>query len=307
MWSDNYNLASPGLIINADDLGIHPAINEGILSAYKHGVLTSATMLVTTPYLEQTVLECVRPTGLPVGLHLSLTLGKAISPPSQVPDLVNVNGEFKLNASEFFSLRGGNSSLTYRLLPQIRLELDAQLSLASDYGINATHADSHQHVHMAPAIFQLVEELLPNYGIRRLRLCRESITFKIARNSLIQAVKRNNLAKLAALWLCDKQNKPRLATTDRFFGVFQSGAMTKSAFIAILDSIGRHESVEIGLHPGFPAKSFDFADNLRPAFKTFIGSMARQIEHDLLVAGDVHELITSRGYALRDFDGRRKC
>ena len=38
----------PGLIVNADDLGIHPSINAGIISAYRRGILTSCTMLMTT-------------------------------------------------------------------------------------------------------------------------------------------------------------------------------------------------------------------------------------------------------------------
>ena len=51
----------PGLIINADDLGIHPAINAGILSAYEQGIVSSATLLVTTPYLVETIEKIVRP------------------------------------------------------------------------------------------------------------------------------------------------------------------------------------------------------------------------------------------------------
>ena len=46
---------APGIIINADDLGIHPSINAGILSAYRNGILTSSTMLVTTDFLEETL------------------------------------------------------------------------------------------------------------------------------------------------------------------------------------------------------------------------------------------------------------
>ncbi len=45
----------PGLIVNADDLGIHPNINAGIVSAYRRGILTSCTMLMTTAYFDQTI------------------------------------------------------------------------------------------------------------------------------------------------------------------------------------------------------------------------------------------------------------
>src|SRR3989442_15022965 len=75
-----------GLIINADDLAIHPQIDAGILKAYREGVLTSASMLVTTPFLQQAV-RVVRDTELPVGIHLSLTMGKALAQPRLIPDL----------------------------------------------------------------------------------------------------------------------------------------------------------------------------------------------------------------------------
>src|SRR5258708_19760601 len=78
----------PGLIVNADDLGIHPSINAGILSAFRNGILSSCTMLMTTPYLEETVRDYVRPATLPIGIHLSLTLATPVAPWTQVPDLI---------------------------------------------------------------------------------------------------------------------------------------------------------------------------------------------------------------------------
>src|SRR6266508_1933159 len=73
---------SAGLIVNADDLAIHPDSNSGILSAYR----------------ERTVRDFVRPALLPIGIHLSLTLGKAAAPGDQVPGLVDEQGNLKLSA-----------------------------------------------------------------------------------------------------------------------------------------------------------------------------------------------------------------
>src|SRR5262245_1064859 len=151
-----------GLIINADDLGIHPNIDAGILSAYRHGLLTSCTMLVTTPYFEQTVRDFVRPAALPIGIHLSLTLGKAAAPLGEVPDLVDAAGNLKLSAGRLIA---SNLSRTPELVAQVRREIEAQLGRARDCGLRPTHADSHQHVHMNPTIFTMLEEVLLRYGI----------------------------------------------------------------------------------------------------------------------------------------------
>jgi predicted glycoside hydrolase/deacetylase ChbG (UPF0249 family) len=43
-----------GLIVNADDLGIHRSINNGIFSAHRCGIVASA-MLITTPHLAETI------------------------------------------------------------------------------------------------------------------------------------------------------------------------------------------------------------------------------------------------------------
>ena len=56
-------------------------------------VVCRRTMLMTTAYLEETVRDCVRPAVLPIGIHLSLTLGKAVASAAQVPDLVDEAGQ----------------------------------------------------------------------------------------------------------------------------------------------------------------------------------------------------------------------
>src|SRR5208282_155503 len=100
---------SPGVIVNADDLGIHPNINAGILSAYRNGIVTSATMLMTTPYLDETVRQ-VRAGTLPVGIHLSLTLGTAVAEQRDVPDLVDEHNTFKWSSRQLllYSFVGEN-------------------------------------------------------------------------------------------------------------------------------------------------------------------------------------------------------
>lgn len=162
----------PGVIVNADDLAIHPDISAGIMSAYRHGIVSSTSLLVTTPYLERTIGDCVRPTGIPVGIHLSLTYGRAIAPAGDVPDLIDQAGNLKLSPLRLLlglPARVPNA----RVLEQIRREFKAQLSLAKDYGLTPTHVDSHQHVHMNPIIFDLVQDLAPFFGVHAIRLARE--------------------------------------------------------------------------------------------------------------------------------------
>jgi chitin disaccharide deacetylase len=295
---------TPGLIINADDLGIHPSINAGILSAYRNGILTSCTMLMTTPYLKETVHNFVRPAALPIGIHLSLTLGRAVAGHNQIPGLVDERGEFKLSAGRLicssFASEGGR-----RLLREITYEFEAQLALARDMGLRPTHADSHQHVHMNPAIFAALEEILPRYGVDRLRYGREPFPAFIFGTDLTALTKRFNLAKWALLRGRSQQIQPRLVTNEDFFGILYSGAMTKSGLMAAAARAATARSTEICIHPGFPAPGGE-AFYSRSGYNDFISSSARQIEHDILLDEDLVDLLRRRGLALRAFDGRPK-
>lgn len=292
----------PGLIINADDLGVHPNTNAGIASAYRNGVLTSSTMLMTTPYLEQTVREVVRPALLPIGIHLCLTQGKAVAPARDIPDLVDERGNLALSAGRLICARLGQRDA---LLAQIRREFDCQLALARDWGLTPTHADSHQHVHMNPAIFSIVESLLPRYGIHRLRLSREKFVIPVSRPELATAVRRLNFAKWALLRWCSARLRPQVGTNDDFFGIIYSGTVSKKALAAAILRASPQRLTEICIHPGFPAPSND-APYPRPGYNAFMSSPARQMEHDALVSEDIADLIKSRGIVLRGYDGRQK-
>lgn len=295
---------APGLIINADDLGIHPSINAGILSAYRKGILTSCTMLMTTPYLTETVHNFVRPAALPIGIHLSLTLGRPVAGHNQIAGLVDESGEFKLSAgrlicSSFASERGRC------LLREITYEFEAQLALARDIGLRPTHADSHQHVHMNPAIFAALEEILPRYGVDRLRYGREPFPTFVFGTDPMALIRRCNLAKWALLRWCSLQIQPHLVSNKDFFGILYSGTMTKRALMAAVARAAAARSTEICIHPGFAAPGGE-AFYPRSGYNDFISSSARQIEHDILLDEDVIELLGRRGLVLRAFDGSPK-
>src|SRR5437764_1133299 len=81
------------LVINADDLGLAPGVNRGILEAYEAGTLSSASMMVNTGAFDEAVeLIAARAPRLGVGLHLNLIAGR---PMSTVPTLADPRtGEF---------------------------------------------------------------------------------------------------------------------------------------------------------------------------------------------------------------------
>lgn len=285
------------LIINADDLAIHPRISEGIFKAYADGVLTSASMLVTTPFFSETVGQLAS-TDLPVGLHLSLTLGKAISPASRLPELTDGDGHFSHDAMHFLFPGSGATRSFY---DQITDELDAQIRLALDHGVRPTHLDSHQHVHMNPRIFEIVETLAMKYAIGRMRIVRERIHGFAAWLGLGTNIYRKNPVKVVLLRGLERRIRPRLATNDLFFGLMYSGNMSSDVLLRLAGRIRPDSVLELCAHPGYCAPEA----GLYPQEKdnSFIRHPARERELAMLLDPAVKDRLRRRDIKLISFRG----
>ena len=133
-------MSGPGraLIINADGLGYDPAVTRGILRAMHEGIVSSATLMVNTPYAEAAAHEA---RGLPIGLHFNLARG--------LPVWAAFPGEL---------LQGGvfSEALAPHLTPDVvEAETLAQLErLDVLLGQPATHVDVHHHLHQHPGVLE---------------------------------------------------------------------------------------------------------------------------------------------------------
>jgi hypothetical protein len=159
---------------------------------------------------------------------------------------------------------------------------------------------------MNPTIFRLLEEVLPRFGIDRLRCSREAFRSSVFRSDCLGIVRRNNLAKWALLRWRAHRLRPILASTDDFFGVLYSGAVSRNAMSALLRASSSSRSLEICIHPGFPAPQ-NISDYPRPGYNAFISAPARQIEHDVISDPILAGLVGELGLVLRSFDGARKA
>jgi hypothetical protein len=284
----------PGVIVNADDLGVHPATNAGIAAAYRDGIVSSATVMVTTPHIDDALARVIRPTGIPVGLHVSLTQGRATASPERIPDLVTPTGEFQLSAGRL--LLAGDRTL----LRQVRIEVDAQLARAADLGLALTHVDSHQHVHMNPAIFAAFEDIAPRFGVTRIRFSREPLVPEMLTVGFGSAVARRNHIKWALIRWLARGIRPRLATTERFFGLVHSGVVSNRVLRRLLRAIPPSQSVEVCVHPGDPVPRGE------GTFDGFMSSDWRARERDALSDGGLADLLRRRGLVLRSYTGIAK-
>jgi hopanoid biosynthesis associated protein HpnK len=143
------------LIVNADDLGLTPGVNRGILRAFQDGIVTSASLLVTGSAFEQAVALARQNQDLDVGLHLALVEERAVLERKLLPTLVDETGLFPRTSGEFFR-RAFLGRISW---DEVEGEIAAQIARFQKTGLRLSHLDSHQHIHMFPPVFQIVRRL----------------------------------------------------------------------------------------------------------------------------------------------------
>jgi predicted glycoside hydrolase/deacetylase ChbG (UPF0249 family) len=146
------------LIVNADDYGRTPGINEGTLEAYVKGIVTSATVMVLEPAAEAGIqLARAAAPGLALGLHFAVTGGgPSASPPASISRLAP-GGRFVRNAED----------LPVRIPDaEIRRELEAQIALFEKMaGKPPTHIDSHHHSALHISIQPVFADVAAEHGL----------------------------------------------------------------------------------------------------------------------------------------------
>mgnify|MGYP000565121349 FL=1 len=81
------------IIFRADDLGMSEGINYGIAKAISCGPITSVGLMPNMPAASHGF-DLVAASGVSVGQHTNICLGKPVSDPASIPSLVDEHGEF---------------------------------------------------------------------------------------------------------------------------------------------------------------------------------------------------------------------
>lgn len=117
------------LVVNADDFGLSPGVNDGILAAHAEGIVTSASLMVLAPGAEHAAELTRSLPALSVGLHFVDDGSADLDDPAQAARA------FAAQVARFRELIGDTP----------------------------THVDSHHHVHSSgqrlPSFAALVEPL----------------------------------------------------------------------------------------------------------------------------------------------------
>jgi chitin disaccharide deacetylase len=268
------------LIVNADDFGITEAVNRGIVEAHDRGIVTSTSIMATGAAFEHAVgLARSRP-GLAVGIHLVLTEQRPLVGAAAARTLVGDDGHFPPHIAQLLGLR-----LRGRLsLPEVRLELAAQLRRVRDAGLVVSHIDGHQHVHVLPGIAAIVAELAEQHGVAAVRYPAERV-----RSYMLRSLKdaRRVAEQTALRFFCESAPLKHLRRSDDFVGFYFGGRLDEANLATVLAGLPSGRTVELMCHPG---------DEEMQASKDW--AYAWSAERDALTSPRIRELVTARGLQL---------
>src|ERR1700693_4722480 len=140
------------LIVNADDFGFTPDVNEGIVESHRRGILTATTLMANGAAFDDAVRLARETPSLDIGCHLVLIGGRSLltgrAYPLTVPRLMAAVARREIRAYE---------------------ELKAQVWHILGAGIKPTHLDTHKHTHLAPPVLEAVARIAEEFGIRWVR------------------------------------------------------------------------------------------------------------------------------------------
>ncbi len=120
------------LIVNADDFGFTPDVNDGILEAHRNGILTATTLMAGGAAFEHAVQLARLNPSLDVGCHL-----------------IFIGGNSLLVSAAPSRLSPPASDVVRRRI-RVYDEFVAQVRRILDSGVALTHLDTHKHTLMLP-------------------------------------------------------------------------------------------------------------------------------------------------------------
>jgi len=228
------------VIINADDFGEAASIDRGIIACHQAGMVKSASLLANGDNLSAALQEAAELPGLGLGIHLTLVKGKPLSAAAKIPSLIFYQGNFAQGYLQF-ALRYFLGGIDIR---QVEYEWERQREKLG--GTNLDHLDSHQHLHLLPALFNLVLKLADKWGIKFVRIPRENILLPIKQAEIMTSRTLNLFCRKAE----KKLQNTKIGSSDNFFGSSFSGKMVKPVWSALWENIPPGLT-EIMCHPGY--------------------------------------------------------
>lgn len=234
------NVAAPRepsyLIVNADDYAYFRGVSRGIIEAAACGIVTATGVFANAERFDEDTPALRDCTMLDAGVHLNLTDGRPLTPDMR-KRLVRWGGRFP---GKFVMARAVLIGTV--AVKDIEVEWRAQIGRCLDAGLKLQFLNSHEHIHMLPLLFPLLQVFADEFRIPHIRFTKSRLARKQSGGAFIRG------AIIAALAVLSRRHATRPCA--EFLGLEASGRLDMEEFDTLTADLRAGRVHELMCHPG---------------------------------------------------------
>jgi hopanoid biosynthesis associated protein HpnK len=255
------------LIVNADDFGRSPSINQAVIRAHRQGILTTASLMVNEEAADEAVELARQNPRLGVGLHVSLVYGTSALPPSAIPGLVDASGNF----SNHSVVSGIRYFFRTELGPQLEREIEAQFERFRATGLPLDHVNGHLHFHLHPVVFGILMRRAGDRSITHFRLTSDSfwLNLRLASGKFLYRAAHALLFGLLAPRARSVLRRRGIKHTAAVFGLLQNARVDEDYITRLIPRLPAGDS-ELYSHPSLDEFKNEFEALISPRIRALV-------------------------------------
>ncbi len=203
----------PIVVVTADDFGRSDSICHAVELAFREGLVTDASLMVNAASRDLGLDVARRNPGLGIGVHLAFQDVEPLTKSKYVASLRDLS-----HSAVFLRLLFAGSAH----IREVRAEMEAQVKWLVDQGVQPSHINGHNHVHIHPRIRRTVSQLAIKYNIPWKRTPHERNFENVGVARRAQQVAVSFFCMLTSFVRDGNVNVP-----NQFFGFAVSGQMKR--------------------------------------------------------------------------------
>ena len=224
------------LIVNADDYGYFRCVSKGILEAATQGVVTATGVFANAPHFGEHAAWLRDCEALDAGVHLNLTDGTPLTSDLQKM-LLRSSGRFLRKFAMAKAILSGAIKID-----AVKREWRAQIERCLEHRLKLRFINSHEHMHMLPALLPVAKALASDYDIRHIRFPTSRLAESSSAGSLFRGVVMKVLETI--------NRRHANAPTAHFLGLEASGKLSMKYLQKTLPRLRAGGVYELMCHPG---------------------------------------------------------
>lgn len=273
------------LIITADDYGMSPAVNCAIEEGISAGLITATNVMTNMPCYQDAAKLRMMPVS--VGIHWTLTCGKPVLPPEQVPTLTDLDGNFVSFAELRSRLKHGKISKE-----EVRRELTAQYQRFKDVVGPADYWNTHQNVHVNFGLFDVFVQTAFELQITRMRSRQRVYVPSSSENAMTLKQRGLEIVKFVLMNYWHKNARMKgMQMPNGYLCCLNRADEHDLKYLFAHIRWAKHEVAELVIHPANAVDS------------PYFGSMVenRMVEYRLFTDSAACDLLCSNGIRLTNY------